>query len=769
MNIITRVKRTALLSIVIMQSVAIMLTAAHAQNSNDLVIDVIGNKRVDSTAIINFLGFKKGQTIDESAISDSLSNLYETGLFSDVKVTRSGEKLQVSVVENPIISEISFEGNKRISNDDLTAEVLLAPRSVYTRTALQRDVERILDLYQKSARYAATVVPKVIQLEQNRINVVFEIDEGGKASINKISFVGNKIYSDSKLRRIVSTKESRWYRFLSSDDTYDPERLGFDKELLRRFYVANGYADFRVLDASAELTSDKSSFVLTFTLDEGQEYDFGAIAVNSKIPAIDGDIFLGQVITKEGKIFNANEVEKTKENITNKLGDLGYAFVKVNPSYNRNVADAIMDVDYIIEEGPRVYVEKINIRGNTRTLDKVIRREFRIAEGDPYNASQIERSRQRINNLGFFKTVNFSEEQGSSNDKVIINVDVEEQSTGELSFGAGFSTTDGALGDVGISERNLLGKGQFLKLNFTLASVRQEVDLSFTEPRFLGRDIQAGFDIFKIKRTSDSANSNRTYDDDVLGAQVRLTYPVTEFLNHTLRYSLRSDDITDVDEDASTFIRLQEGENVTSLIGHTLTLDKRDSKQEPTKGYFIRFNQDVAGFGGDAKFFRHELRSSYFTPTFSNDYILRLSARGGHIVGFGSEDVRVNDRFFIGGNDIRGFQSDGIGPRDSVARDPLGGNIYVSTSAEISVPLGLPEELGVSGALFTDAGTLFETDDNEALGSPILDNGSIRASVGLGVLWKSPLGPIRVNFALPYLKEDFDETEEISFSFGTQF
>ncbi len=744
-------------------------TASFAQKFEELSVEVTGNQRIDSNAIISFLALKDDQDIDETAISNALSNVYATGLFADVNVSKESGTLLVKVVENPIISEISFEGNNRISNEDLTNEITLAPRAVYTKPALKKDVKRILDLYHKNARFATQVVPKVIQLEQNRINVVFEIDEGEQSEISKISFVGNKAYDNDKLRRVVSTKESRWYRFFSSDDNYDPERLAFDQELLRRYYVSHGYADFRVLDASAELTPDKSSFIITFTIDEGQIYNFGKVDVDSRIPAVASESLTDQLITNSTETFNADLVDETKERVTKKLGNLGYAFVKVKAQYNRDVKNAVIDISYVIEEGPRVYLEKIIISGNLRTLDQVIRREFRIAEGDPYNASQIQRSKQRIDNLGFFKNVVFSEEKGSADDKVVIRVAVEEKSTGELSFGAGFSTTDGALGDVSITERNLLGKGQYMKLNFTLASVRQEVDLSFTEPRFLGRDMQAGFDLFKIKRTSDSSTSSRTYDDDVIGGQVRLTYPVTEFLNHTVRYSLRSDEITNVDSNASTFIKLQAGQNTTSLVGHSLVYDKRDNNFSPKEGYIVRFNQDLAGLGGDAKFIRHELRGAYYTPTVNRELILKLAARAGNIFSYGGEDVRINDRFFIGGNDIRGFQSDGIGPRDSVARDPLGGNTYISTTAELTFPLGLPEELGVSGSVFTDAGTLFETDDNEALGSPILDESSIRASFGVGVLWKSPLGPIRIDFAHPYLKESFDETEEIRFSFGTRF
>ena len=762
-------KKIKLAFVTIATLLSISVGLAHAQSNIINDIQIIGNKRIETATIESFLKLKKGEESTDNNISSSLSSVYATGLFANVTIDNNDGIIIVKVIENPIVSEVGFEGNKRISNEDLEKEVNLSKRSVYTKSALQKDVKRILNLYQKSGRFSASVVPKVIQLSQNRINIVYEIDEGKKSKINRISFVGNDVYNDNKLKRIISTKESVWYRFFSSDDTYDADRIAFDQELLRRFYISRGYADFRVLDASAELTPERDSFLITFTVDEGQIYDFGKINVESKIEDISIDQLYNQILTKESEMFNSQLVDNTKENIIKELGNLGYAFVKVNAAYKQDKETAKIGINYIIQEGPRVYVEKININGNVRTLDEVVRREFRIAEGDPYDAEKIKRSKRRINNLGFFGKADFNEEKGSGEDKVVIDVDVEEKSTGELTFGAGFSTTDGALGDVSITERNLLGKGQYLKLKFTLASVRQEIDLSFTEPYFMDKDIKAGFDLFKIKRTSQTSRTNRTYDDDVLGGQVRMTYALTEYINHTLRYSLRSDDITNVNARASTFIKLQEGKNTTSLVGHKISWDKRDNIRTPTEGFFISLNQDLSGFGGDTKFLRNELNSAYYLTALNKDNVVKFSAKGGYIFGYGDKDVRVNDRFFIGGNEIRGFKNDGIGPRDSVFNDPLGGNTYFATSVEMTFPLGLPEELGISGAVFTDLGTLFDNDDNEALGNPIFDDSSLRGSIGVGLAWRSPLGPIRIDFSHPYAKESYDRTEQIKFNFGTRF
>ena len=737
-------------------------------------IIIINNKRVETNTIKSFLGIEVGDEVTNEKIDKALGSIFETGLFADVKIKVDKNNLVVKVVENPIIAEISFEGNKRIEDSLLESEIRLKPRSVYTKTDLQHDVRRVLDIYQKSGRFSASVVPKVIQLDKNRVNLVFEVDEGDRSKIRKISFVGNSNFNDEKLRKAVKTKESRWYRFFSGYDNYDPDRLDFDRELLRRFYVSHGYADFRVLSINAELSPDKQSFIITFTVEEGDKYHFGDLTAESKLRDLKDEQLAELISAKKGDIFDAEKIEETINDMTEFLGNLGYAFVDIEPEYKQDKEKNLVGLNFLVKEGPRVYIDKINVRGNVRTMDKVVRREFRIAEGDPYNADKIKRSQQRINNLGFFKNVDLKNTKSTSKDKVNIDVAVEEQSTGELTFGAGFSTTDGALGDISVSERNLLGKGQFLKLNFTLASVRQELDLSFTEPYFMDKNFATGFDLFNIKQDGGASNSNRTFDNETIGGAIRGSYPITEYIKHSIKYSYRSDDITDIDPDASLFIKKQEGKNTTSLIGHSIMIDSRDNKFRPTEGYYLRFNQDVAGLGGDNKFFRNELRGGYYYPLFNDDWVLKLVAKTGYILGFGGEDVRINDRFFIGGNDIRGFDSDGIGPRDETSKDPLGGNAYLASTVEMTFPLGLPEELGFTGSVFTDMGTLFDVDETDTVNddgsvSRVLDESSIRASLGAGVSWKSPMGPIRIDFAYPFMDEAFDQTENIRFSFGTRF
>ena len=446
------------------------------------------------------------------------------------------------------------------------------------------------------------------------------------------------------------------------------------------------------------------------------------------------------------------------------LGTLGYAFVEIRPKLERHAENKNIDLTYKILEGPRVYVNRINIEGNVRTLDEVIRREFRVNEGDPFDAAKIRRSQQRIQNLDYFSKVDVKKRRvPDAPDKVDIDVNVEEKSTGELTLGAGFSTADGPIFDSSVTERNLLGTGQYLRLGLTLAGQRQEGTFSYTEPYLFDREIAAGFDLFRRTRDRQSESS---FDSETSGVTLRATYALSEHLSHHVRYSLRSDDITNIDPLASRFIKDQEGQTTTSLFGHSLIYDDRDSAVSPTEGFYVRYNQDIAGLGGDAKHMLNEIRSIYYMPVYESDVVLSLAGKGGYIFGLGKDGVLINNRFFVGSDDIRGFRSDGIGPRDRNTKDALGGNIYYAGTAELTFPLGLPEELGVSGAVFTDVASLWTVDDS---GTDIEDDSTPRMSVGAGIAWNSPFGPIRIDVAAPLQKNQYDETEVIRFSFGTRF
>ena len=745
-------------------AVAAVAVDAQTQGSGDRIgeIQVVGARRIESATVMSYMQIAPGDPFDAERMDASLKSLFSTGLFNDVTLRREGDALIVQVVENPIINRIAFEGNRRIDDEALTSEVSLRPRIVFTRTKAQTDVQRVLDLYRRSGRFAATVEPKVVQLPENRVDLIFEIDEGPATGIRRISFIGNQRFSDRTLRGVIQTVESRFYRVFTSDDSFDPDRLTFDRELLRRFYLSEGYADFRVVSAVAELTQDREDFVITFTIEEGPRYRYGRLDVSVELGGIGEDDLIALVVNEEGDFYNADEVEETIQGITDALGALGFAFVDVRPRVRRDREARTLDISYEVREGPRVYVERIDINGNVRTLDKVIRREFQIVEGDAFNTAKLRRSRQRLNNLGYFSRVEVNNTPGSAADRTVVVVDLREQSTGELSIGAGFSTTAGALGDLSVRERNLLGRGQDLRLGLTIASRQQQVDLSFTEPYFLDRDLSAGFDVFR--RITDLQDQS-SFDEDEIGGGLRAGYQLAPRLRHSVRYAITRTEITDAQGGASPVIRSQEGTFITSLVGSEIFFDALDNRLSPSDGYFARHNIDVAGLGGSVNYLRNRVGSGYFLPFFGEGVVLSVEGEAGYIVGLG-EDVRLVDRFFLGGDNLRGFESAGVGPRDVPTDDALGGNVVANGSVAVRFPLGLPEELGISGSAFSDFGTL--TDIDEA-GAGIVDTGSIRASAGVGVAWKSPFGPMRLDLAKPLAKEDHDKEEVLRFSFGTRF
>lgn len=724
-------------------------------------IRIEGAQRIEPDTVRSYLAIKVGDQFDADLIDRSLKTLFNTGLFADVSIARAGDELVVRLVENPIINRLAFEGNRRLDDKTLTAEVQLRPRVVYTRTKVQNDVKRILDLYRRNGRFAATVEPKIIQLPQNRVDLVFEVNEGERTGIGRITFVGNRRFSDGALRSVIQTAESRWYRFLSTDDSYDPDRVTFDRELLRRHYLKNGYADFRVLSAVAELSPNQDAFYLTFTVEEGERYKFAKIDLTTTLKDLDPAMLRAEIQAKEGNWYNADEVEESVKRLTDAVGNLGYAFVEIEPVLQRDRDTRTMAIAFEIREGPKVYVERIDIGGNVRTLDKVIRREFRLVEGDAFNTSRLRRSQQRIRNLNFFKKVEVTNAPGSAPDRTIIQVQVEEQSTGELTVGAGYSTADGPLGEVAIRERNLLGRGQDLRLATTISGRRQQFDISFTEPYFLDRNIAAGIDLFRIQRDLTRESS---YDFRSTGFRPRFGFQLSERLRETMFYTLRQDEIYNVEANASRYIREQKGERLTSMVGQDLFYDALDNRIDPTDGYFASVGTDFAGLGGDVSYARVRLKAGYYYPL-APDYVLSFRGEAGYVVGIG-ENVRINDRFFPGGDNMRGFVIGGAGPRDVVSNDALGGNRYYVGSVEVTFPLGLPKELGISGRVFSDMGVASGLDIS---GPEIRDTGSIRASAGVGVSWRSPFGPIRIDFAIPYLKEDFDKTENFRFSFGTKF
>ena len=767
---------------------------AQAQSSVVREINVAGNRRVEAETVRSYLQFSAGSAYEPAKVDRSIKALFATGLFSDVKIDHDGSTVIVTVVENPIVNQVAFEGNSEVDAATLQVEVQLKPRAVFTRAKAQSDVQRILDVYRRQGRFAASVEPKLIELEQNRVNVVYEVTEGGATKVKGISFSGNHAFNDQQLRDIISTTQVGWFDFLKGTSIYDPDRVSLDRELVRQYYLKNGYADINVTAGNAELAPDGSGFYLTYTIEEGQPYNFGAITVDSALPNLRTDPLNGQIETISGQVYNASLMDKTVEKLTLAVAEQGYAFARVRPRATPNTADRTISISYQVDEGPRVYIDRIDILGNLRTKDFVIRREFRLAEGDAYNPLLVDQAKKRLSALGLFKSVDVKRKPGGAPDRVVLEVVIVEQPTGELSFGAGYSTSEGVIGDVSITERNLLGNGQFLRLKVGGSLTRAQVDLSFTEPRFLDQNLSAGFDLFykQVDQTATSGFKNRT-----VGGSVRLGFPLSENLWMQTSYTLAENDIFAVTDTASIGIlqaaTKNDGQSLTSSFGAALTYDARNHPKNPTRGTFFQVATDFAGLGGDVQYVRVSGEGrAYYPLTEKITLVGRVTA--GHIEGWGGDDVLLTDLFFRGGETVRGFKTSGYGPRDTNTQDALGGQTYWAANAEIRFPFPLiPEDLGMSGAVFADAGSLFDvTQDIRKLsqafgcagtlpantfkgqasartGLCLQDDSSVRTSAGASVIWNSPVGPLRLDFAEALSKRSYDQTQFFRFGASTKF
>ncbi len=734
-------------------------------------IKIIGNERIDTATIKSYLDIKNLKKGQLGAIDKSLKKLYDLDLFSETKIYQDKNFIVIEVKENPIVKDVIFKGNKKIDDDILLSEIKLKKRVIYTKSKLESDIKRINDIYIKSGRFLTKIDPKIQKEDQNRINIIFKISEGKKAKIKDIYFIGNYVFSDQELLDEITTKKTKWYKPFSSSDSYDSDRMEFDKEKLRRFYNSRGYADFGVILANAQITPLKDKFFLNFLIEEGIKYDFGEIKIINKVKKFDKSLLDKSILTKKDKVYNADLVDKTIDKFTNILSENGYAFTNIKPILKRNKDQKIIDIEYIIEETPRIYINEINITGNDRTLDKVIRRELRVREGDPYNITKINRSKQRINNLGFFDKVDFKTNRIGNSDKVDIQIEVKEKKTGELNFGIGYSTLDKMTGNIGVRERNLFGTGQELAINTQKSSTRFSNEINYTKPWFTGREIAAGVDLFNYEL--DKRNT-LVYDQNSQGFALRGGYSISEHIYHLIKYSYKDKKISNIDPAASVTIQNLKGRFINSSISHSVSLDKRDSRFNPKNGYYGRITQTYAGVGGDIDYLKQEGNASYYIPVVNESFILKFSGRFGYIDGLG-QDIKSNDNFFLGGNNFRGFEYAGLGPRTIVSNDSavggnaLGGRLYYVSTTEFKFPLGLPKELGINAALFHDIGTLKLVDEFNKQNAQIADDGSIRSSYGLSIVWSSPLGPIRLDFSKVDKAEVYDRTEAFRFSFGTTF
>ena len=731
-------------------------------------VEVRGNQRIEADTVRSYMLLQPGDTYDADRQDRSLKSLYATGLFRDVRISREAGNVIVQVTENPLVNRVAYEGNRKLSDTNLNAEVQLRQRSVFTTQQVQADRQRILDAYARRGRFATSVEPKIIELDQNRVDVVFEIHEGDAALVSRINFVGNSNFSDSKLREIVATREQAWYRFFSSSDQFDPDRLAFDRELLRRYYLRAGYADVQITNATAELAPDRSGFFLTYTIDEGPRYRVGKVDIVSNIRNLEAGS-LQPIAGREletGDWYDGDAVERVTTALQDNANLRGFPFVEVQPRVTRDREARRVDLAFDVNEAPRIYIERIDITGNSRTQDRVIRREFRVAEGDAFNAAQIRRSRDRLRNLGYFADVQVSSSPGSAPDRSVLNTAVTERPTGEISLGGGYSTDAGFLVDAGIRERNLLGTGIDSRIGGTLAQRRSQADISITDPYFLDRNLAVGADIFYIQRNLLSIAS---YQERREGFALRMGYAFNDRLRQVWTYTLSNRTVYNISPNASQYITEQKGTTLLSQVGQTLSYDWRDSLISPSKGGLVRLGTDLAGLGGDVAYLRTRLDAVYHIPLEAYlgdpEYVLSFNGGVGYLADlFGKRD-RIVDRFFLGGENLRGFRIAGVGPRDTSTSDSLGGRFLWTQSTELRYPLPLPAELGLVGRAFVDVGSLSQS----AKGTNVADDNSPRVGAGVGISWRSPFGLINIDLAQAVVKRRYDQTQIFRFGFGTRF
>jgi outer membrane protein insertion porin family len=849
MNVGMRV-RGGLLAALIMFAVPVAATLAGLLVSSPAVaqtvssIQVEGNRRVEVETIRSYFKPGPGGRLDQGKIDDGLKALIETGLFQDVKINQAGGHLVVTVVENPVIGRIAFEGNKKVKDEQLSAEIQSKPRGTLSRPMVQSDAQRIAEIYRRSGRYDVRVNPEIIEQPNNRVDLVFTITEGSKTGVRSVEFIGNNAYSSYRLKDIIKTHESNLLSFLGGGDVYDPDRVEADRDLIRRFYLKHGFADVQVVAALTEYDPEKKGFLVTFKIEEGQQYRVATVNFASSISTLDGNSLRSFSRVSVGSLYNAEALEKSVEEMQIEASRRGYAFAIVRPRGDRNFEAHTVSIVYAIDEGPRTYIERINVRGNTRTRDYVIRREFDISEGDAYNRALVDRAERRLKNLDFFKSVKVTTEPGSSSDRVILVVDLEEKSTGDFSVSGGYSTTDGALAEVSISERNFLGRGLFAKASVTYGQYARGYSLSFVEPYLLDYRVALGLDFFQRQQL---ANNYISYGTSTLGFSPRLGFALREDLSLQLRYSIYQQKISlpgnlancnndptnpafnpspayvqsvggpgglppgivDAsgvglwcysDGEASLPVRkeLAGGKTLTSSIGYSLNYNTLDNNKNPTDGLLVDFRQDYAGVGGDVTYLKSQIDAKYYTPLVS-DIVGLIHVQGGVLNKVGNNELRMLDQFQMGPNLVRGFAPNGIGPRDINpfgTGDALGGTKYWGASAELQMPFWfLPKEVGLKGAVYADAGGLFDyqgptswafTNEVNLPGcipaSPTppvssgtctglqFDNGNVvRSSVGAGLIWASPFGPLRFDYAVPLTKGKFDRVQQFKFGGGTSF
>lgn len=749
-----------------------LVSGAHA--AVVVSITVRGNQRVDDETIISYVTIKPGVAFSSFDTDDSIERLYSTGLFADVRINQSGRVLIVQVRENPTINLVLFEGNDKIRDEQLQGIVQSQSLGIFSQVAVDSDIERISEAIRRSGRASPTVTARIDQLDNNRVNIVFVINEGGRTKIRNINIIGNNAFSDYRLYEVISHKQSNFLSWLKRDDVYDPDRLRADEGRLRQFYFNRGYADFVVISAVADFDPVENNYTITITVEEGELYRFGRVEIDNALAAVDADALRYELEVAPGDIYSARNVERSLVAMTNAIARAGYAFAEVTPRGDRDIVNRTINITFFIDEGQRVYIERIEVTGNDRTRGYVIRREFDVSEGDAYNKVLVNQAKIRLERLGYFEFVRITTRQGSAPDRIVIIVAVKDKATGEFSIGGGYSTSGGALGEISLSERNFLGRGQFLSVTAGGGDGTRRYQLSFTEPYFYGHRIAAGFDTIYESQESGS-QSNTSYDSEIYLGRIRASAPITENLRFGVDYTYKYEDVTTdkllVDLSPATRDLVMRSPYSTSSVGYKFTYSTIDNMNKPREGIYGVFKQDFAGLGGDAEFIRTTGKiSAYYLASEDADLVLMASAGAGYVYNYSSENLRITDAFYLGGETIRGFETRGLGPRDMLSGDALGGDTYYNATVEVQAPfMFIPRSYGLSAAVFADAGTLYGSDWSNDPGIVYQDSDEFRASVGVSVLWDSPFGPLRADYAYVLLEQSFDETQPFRFGVRSAF
>lgn len=740
-------------------------------------VDVAGNQRIEGDTVRVFAGIEAGTPVTPEQINLAVRRLYDTGLFESVDVVPEAGRLLITVAENPTINQIAFEGNDSLDDEELSPVIELRSRLAYSVPAAEADAQRIVEAYQRAGRYGATVRPVIIRQSENRVDLVYEIEEGRPTNVQRINIIGNEAYSDRQLRRAIQSGQTNWLSWLFGNVSYDADRMEVDREMLRQFYLERGYIDFQVLSSTADILRERNGFFLSFTVSEGERFNFGNMSVSSSIPGLPATAF--QPFLSEitgGGVYNVRQVDRVVQRMSYAAGQEGYAFVEIRPQVTRNPATRTVDINFQLVEGDRVFIERIDISGNDRTLDRVIRRQFEVVEGDAFNSREVLDAQTRIEGLQYFETVQVDVRQGSEPGKALIDVEVVEQPTGSLTLGGAYSSGEGLAAQISVSERNFLGRGQTVSASFSGSTQFANLEFGFYEPALFDRDLLGGFNIYYRKRDF----SEQSFQTSSIGFEPRIGFPLSENGRLTLTYQISNDDIYNVQDSSSQIIRDEQGAQVTSAVGFTYAYDRRNSVVDPSAGFILTLTQELAGLGGDTQYTKTQGNAKVYKSLFEEAVILSAELEGGYI--YSTDGTRVTDRFTTGGDSFRGFARNGIGPRDfcdagTCVRGPddedvdeaLGGNAYSVLRLDASFPLGLPEQYGIYGGVFADAGSLWMLDNKDGSMGEVDDGFRLRSSVGLSLFIDTALAPLRFNYAFPLQKEDYDETERFRFTIQTRF